>query len=429
MPRAKSILSASVGIALLAGLGWSGREAGKRMARAGWFLGAAAERREPAAAAPVRTATVEKTAGNPDIVHHALRRLLFLTEGSGGFTWGDWESIAEIQSILGALSATDLAALHAALLVHPAGRDPFAVGSSFLLGEILSAWIRLDPAAALRASFAHRRYYGGEPFSAWAQDDPAAAFDWLGSDDFPSDLAGMRDAIRASALHSLLHRDFERATAEFLLLPPGQAGGMERSAVISGWASSASGDPAQRERLIAFAKSTGNPGDHAAMNRSLLRDWPQEDALGMLTYLHELRDYLETADFPADQRPALEATAVGAAIYREYDGPALEWWMERHADQSEVPDSLRHAMTEWRQKYPDKVNQWFAGQPDSPQRDALQASLVPSLIATGNMDDAAQVIGQIGNPDLRQPAIERLDYVWSKRDAAAAAAWRESLSR
>ena len=103
--------------------------------------------------------------------------------------------------------------------------------------------------------------------------------------------------------------------------------------------------------------------------------------------------------------------------------------MERHSDEEEVPDSLRHAMTEWRQKYPDKVNQWFAGQPDSPQRDALQASLVPSLIATGNMDDAAQVIGQIGDPDLRQPAIERLDYVWSKRDAAAAAAWRESLSR
>ena len=44
------------------------------------------------------------------------------------------------------------------------------------------------------------------------------------------------------------------------------------------------------------------------------------------------------------------------------------------------------------------------------------------------MDDAVQAIGQISDPGLRQSAIERLDFVWSKKDAAAAAAWRESLS-
>ena len=164
------------------------------------------------------------------------------------------------------------------------------------------------------------------------------------------------------------------------------------------------------------------------MNSSLLRQWPQEDALGMLTYLQELREYQETADIPADQRPAIDATAVGVAIYREYDRPALEWWMERYGDRTEVPAALQDAMIGWRQKYPEKVNQWFAEQPSSPQRDALQAVLVPSLVAAGKMDDAVQVIGQISDPGLRQSAIERLDFVWSKKDAAAAAAWRESLA-
>ncbi len=46
--------------------------------------------------------------------------------------------------------------------------------------------------------------------------------------------------------------------------------------------------------------------------------------------------------------------------------------------------------------------------------------------AMGKMDDAAQAIGNIGDSDLRQSAIERFDYVWSQRDPAAAAAWREN---
>lgn len=420
MPRVKSILSTACLLAVVAGLAWSGREAGKRMARAGWFRGDAVEKKS-AFDAPATTARSPKDAANPQAAANALRRLKFLTEGSV-FLTTDWEALSEMRAVLAGLSAAELAEIHA-VLVAEGNRARFP--NSFLEDEVLAAWVKLDPAAALTAAYQNPEFYAAQVFAAWAMEDPSTALDWLESEGFPAELAEKKNELRANALYALLDRDFDRATAEFLKLPPGPADGRGRSAVISGWASSAVHDPALRERLIAFAKSTGNPEDHAAMNSSLLRQWPQEDALGMLTYLQDLREYQETADIPADQRPAIDATAVGAAIFREYDRPALEWWMERYGDRTEVPAALQDAMIGWRQKYPDKVNQWFAEQPASPQRDALQAVLVPSLVAAGKMDDAVQAIDRIGDPDLRQSAIERLDYVWSKKDPAAAAAWRD----
>ncbi len=378
---------------------------------------------EPVTTGPARDASSEKTGSDPETVRNSLRRLTFLCERST-YLPTDWETLAEVQAILGRLSAADLAAVHAALEKDMAGKDPYASGSRFLLAEILAAWIQLDPAAAMLAGYRNPRSAAVQAFSTWAQEDPAAALDWLESDGFPAELAGKKDELRTSALHSLLHRDYDRATAEFLKLPPEASKWEGRSGVISNWAAGAVDDPALRERLVAFAKTTGRPEDYARMNESLLRTWPQQDALGMLTYLHELRGYLESADLPANQRPTLDATAVGAAIYREYDRPALEWWMERHADLSEVPAPLQDAMIGWHQKYPEKVNQWFAEQPPSPQRDAMQAALVPAMVATGKMEEAVQAIGNIGDATMRQSAIERLDYVWSKRDPAAAAAWR-----
>lgn len=424
MPRVKSILSTACLLAVVAGLAWSGREVGKRMARAGWFRGDAVEKNS-LFAEPATSARSTKADANPQATANALRRLKFLTEGSLHLAT-DWETLAEVRAILAGLSAAELAEVQAAL--EPGFLRATSSTTFFLMQEVLGAWVKLDPAAALTAAFQSPQTYGSQVFASWAMEDPAAALDWLESEGFPAELAEKKNELRTNALFSLLDRDFDRATAEFLKLPPGPVDGRGRSAVISGWASSAVHDPALRERLIAFAKNTGNPEDHAAMNSSLLREWPQEDALGMLTYLQDLREYQETADIPADQRPAIDATAVGAAIFREYDRPALEWWMERYGERTEVPAALQDAMIGWRRKYPDKVSQWFAEQPASPQRDALQAVLVPSLVAAGKMDDAVQAIGQISDPGLRQSAIERLDHVWSKKDAAAAAAWRESLS-
>lgn len=420
MPRAKSIVSTALVLALVAGLAWSGREAGKRMARAGWFHRDAAEKKA-AVLRPESAVTAAKKETDPQAAANALRRLMFLSEGSV-YLPTDWETLAEVQSVLGSLSAAELAEILNTMRQEVLS-DSSSSGYS-LSRLVLAEWVKKDPAAALLAGFQNPRLGAAEAFASWAMGDPATALDWLESDGFPAGLADKKDGLRAAALRPLLGRDFDRATAEFLKLPAESNPWEGRAGLMAGWANEAVHDPTLRERLVAFAKTTGRPEDHAHMNHSLLREWPQEDALGMLTYLHELRGYLESADLPAEKRPTLEATAVGAAIYREYDRPALEWWMERYGDRPEVPGPLQDAMIGWRQKDPDKVNQWFAEQPPSPQRDALQASLVPTMIALGKMADAAQAIGNIGDPDLRQSAIERLDYVWSRRDPAAAAAWR-----
>ncbi|WP_193210857.1 hypothetical protein [Luteolibacter marinus] len=423
MPRAKTVFLSSLSLALLAGLCWTGREAGKRMARAGWFQKEAAVRKT--IIAPPEQAS--RKSNDPQAAAKALRRLKFLSEGSANLD-ADWEARAEILAILESLSATELAEIYAAMeegLLFQSASIQYPL--SF---EVLAAWMRLDPAAALTAGARDPRLIAHNAFVSWSMEDPAGAFDWLDSGDFPAGLADemnalKKDELRAGALHAMLGRDFDRATAEFLKLEPGGDDWNGRDGVIRRWATRSLFDPAQRERLVAFAKSTGRPEDHAAMNDALFRHWPQEDALGLLTYLQDLREYQESADIPAEKRPEMDATAVGAAIYREYDRPALEWWMERYADSPDVPGPLQDSLAAWQQKYPDKVAQWFAEQPPSLQRDALQASLVPSFIATGKWEDAARVIGDIADPMIRQSAIERLDYVWSRKAPDAAAAWRE----
>lgn len=419
MPRAKKVLSTALALALLAGLCWSGREAGKLMARAGWFQQGTAAR-EAVIPGP-RHAT--RPDGDPRAAAKALRRLRFLSEGSV-FLHTDWETLAEIRTILAGLSSEELAEVFDGL-----EKEILAYSGLHLLArEVLAAWITLDPTAALLAANRTPRFGAESLVTGWAMDDPAGALGWLDGGEFPAELADKRNEFRAAALHGIFERDFDLATTEFLKLEPGGDRWLGRDGVMSSWASRALQDPALREQLVAFAKTTGRPEDHARMNESLLRDWPQEDALGMLTYINDLREYQESAAIPADKRPEMDATAVGVAIYREYDRPALEWWMERYADSPQVPGPLQDAMSQWQQKYPDKVSQWFAEQPASPQRDALQASLVPSLIASGKMEDAAQVIGNIADPAIRQPALERLDYVWSRKDADAAAEWRAGLS-
>jgi hypothetical protein len=409
MPRAKSMLTGALALALLTGLWWTSREAGKRMARAGWWQGDPKSARK-IAVAPNRPGATENPGQTLEALQNTIRRLEFLAAGSA-YLPGDWETLAEVQAILDGLSAEDLAQIHAA--IHG---GPFGSALHYLTHQVLAAWVRPP------------RGNGQGIFAVWAQEDPSRALDWLESAELSGELAGKKDELRAAALGLLLQRDFERATAEFLKLPPTtDAQRDERASLMGNWASQTLGDPALRERLIDFAKSTGHPADHASLNDRLFREWPQDDALGLLTYLQDLREYQETADIPADQRPAIDATAVGAAIYREYDRPALEWWMERYEDRTEVPAPLHDAMVQWHFKYPDKLTQWFAEQPPSPQRDAMQAALLPAQ-AVGNPAAAAQAIGNITDPDLRQSAIERLDYSWSRKDAAAAAAWRATLS-
>jgi len=413
MPRDKRLLLRAAGLLGLVSLAWLGDRAGHSLARAGWFhqtsVSAKTTRIESSPAESQRT--TQATAGQ---AASALKRLRAIVAASP-YLGTDWDAQAEINSILAKLSADELAAIY----------EELDSGSVILARKVGLAWVAKDPSAALSAMLAKRsRYHSFNAvviFGEWAANDPSAALAWLDSTDLPPELAEMKARFRRRALPGLLERDFDLATSE---LSKFERGAEDSRGLLEQWASVYAGDPAMRERLVKFAKSTGRPDDYAQLNSSLLRSWPQEDSQAMLEYLKGLRDYLNSDAVPVEARPKVDATAVGAAIHREYTGPALEWWMERYSQSSETPKPLRESVSAWVQKYPDQARQWFDEQPASPQRDSLSAAVVTAYAARGKFQEADGMLQRISDPKIRQSALERLDFAWTQRDPQAAAAWR-----
>jgi hypothetical protein len=423
MPRAKSLLKAGLLLGLLILLAIGGKLAGKHLARSGIL-----HRSKPVARLAAGNGE-PKDDGNTgpvraDLVATSLRRLKALATGSPKLHV-DWEAQAQMDAIIAKLSAAELAEVCA-------GLRPLTVGSEndfILLQKVGAAWMAKDPDAALKAVLvkadaSHGDYLVQEVFRDWARDDPRAALAWLDKAELPPGREDLKERFRRFTVMDLVERDFELATTEFLKTDPSSKLEHEYGSPLQNWAHTYLDDPAMRNRLVEFTKSTGRSRDYADLNYYLLRQWPQEDAMGMLNYLHELRGYLESDAVPAAERPAVDAKAVAVAIHREYDRPALEWWMERYGDSRDTPAPMRQAMSEWTQKYPDKVLQWFEEQPPSPQRDALASSVIPALIQQKKFQEAAGTIANMQDAAYRQAAVERLEILWSEQDAAAAAAWK-----
>ncbi|WP_367873965.1 hypothetical protein [Luteolibacter sp. Populi] len=419
--------SGILGLAGIALLGFGGNWAGHRVARAGLFHGSAIGTKSSSgdAAPPPQPSSAPL---RQDQVATALKRLRALAAASPNLAM-DFDAAAQVDSLIAGLSAAELAALYA-------GIDPsfYNYNLRILSQKIGLAWVAKDPDAALAAAFSKStgkwqgRYLALTIYGQWSQNEPAAALAWLNAAELPPSLAGLKEDFRSAALTNLAGRDFELATAELLKMQSRATGdGPSAQGVLSQWGYMYADDPPMRDQLIEFAKSTGRPEDYADLNSSLLHSWSQEDSLGMLTYLQDLRGYLESDAVPAASRPAVDATAVSAAISREYTGPALEWWMERYGQSPDTPEPMREAISRWVQKYPDAARQWFDQQPESPQRDALNAAAIPAFLSQGKFSEAAHSIAGIRDPALRQPAVERLEILWKIQDPAAAAAWQATL--
>lgn len=424
MPPNNRLLFYSVGLLGLMSLAWLGNRAGHSMARAGWFQSSLVPGKDTGTG-PLPSDRPQSSPVSTNQSASALKRLRAIVAGSPQLG-SDWEARAQMDDILAKLSADELAAIFAELEI---GVD---FSSRFFAQKVGVAWAMKDPSAALAAVQAKRLLYGSslaiEIFNDWAADEPSAAWAWLNSADFPEALEEMKTKFRNGALSDLLERDFDLATSEFLKLDASKNDGLDSRALLTRWASAYADDPAMRERLVEFAKSTGRPDDYAQLNASLLRVWPQADADAMRVYLEGLREYLNSDAVPVEARPNVDATAVGAAIYREYTGPALEWWMGRYSQSSETPRPLRESIAAWVQKYPDQVRQWFDEQPPSPQRDSLSATVVTTLAARGKFQEAAGMLDGINNSKLLQSATERLDFAWTQKAPQAAAAWRAGRS-
>jgi hypothetical protein len=317
MPRNKRSLFRFVGLLGLLSLAWLGNRAGHSMARAGWFQSAIV----PAKDTGTGLSPSDRPQSAPVSTNQsasALKRLRAIVAASPNLA-NDWEARAQIDDILAKLSANELAAIYAELDI---GLDS---DSRFLAQKVGVAWARKDPSAALAAAQAKRSLLGSSLaagiFNDWAADEPSAALAWLNSPDLPAGLEEMKAKLRGGALFDLVGRDFDLATSEFLKLDQNRNDGWDSRGVLGSWASAYADDPVMRERLVEFAKSTGRPDDYAELNSSLLRAWPQKDAEAMRVYLEGLRAYLNSDAVPVEARPNVDATAVGAAIYRELHRP------------------------------------------------------------------------------------------------------------
>lgn len=358
-------------------------------------------------AEPVRT----------DQLTTAAKRLKALSRSSPDLRW-DWEALREVDRILAQLSASELASLY----------DQIEISRGYyeetLASKVGGYWAAKDPDAAIRAALAKSPGNGEllaiQAFKEWSADQPGAALAWLKSAELPDKLD---ENFRHHVLGSLIERDFSLASSAYL-----QVKGEEVGKIIQSWGRAYSDDPEMRDKLIDFSKGTGRPEDYANLNTGLMSSWPQDDALGMLNYIRGLKDYLESNAVPAEARPVTDAAAVTAAMEREYTGPALEWWMERYAESPTTPASLQGAVKRWTYKAPDAAIQWLAQQPESLQRDSLNASVTSPLVNTGHYAEAAQSIANIRDPGIQQQAIESLDYIWTRKDPESAAAWRATLS-
>ena len=425
MPRIKSPLRACLMIGVLGLLVFAGKQGGKQLARSGILHRSVPAGKTPAGDnGPPRQVSVEPV--RAELVASSIQRLIALAKGSPNLGV-DWEAQAQMDSIIAKLSAAELAEVFAS--IDSPGDQSFRI----LAGQIGIAWMAKDPDPAMKAvleKFPRERfgrYFAAMIFGGWADEHPEAAFAWLNDAELPEDPPGLKKELRQTALRELAERDFSLASAEFLKMERSEEDTSDYGGLMQNWGAMYADDPAMRDRLVEFAKYTGHPEDYAQLNYQLLREWPQEDSMGMMNYLQELRGYLESDAVPAASRPQVDATAVAVAVYREYDRPALEWWMERYGQSSETPTPLREAMSDWAQKYPDAMFQWFEEQPSSPQRDALVSSVIPTLINQKKFTEAAGSIASMQDPGRREAAIERLDFLWREQDPDAAAAWRASL--
>ena len=405
-------------------LGFLGNRAGHLIARAGYFRVTDDGERTAVQGGggrdhPARPQRVSSAPARRGAVDAALEKLHEISRNSPGI-YVDWEAQAAIQRVLAELTPEELGELYARL----DGQDE--TGGLDDLSRLVGArWAASDPDAAIKAALAKSKmrgeHYAIGIFREWAADHPREALAWLDAAEMDPRMAKRKDEMRGGIVSGLVERDFALAKEEFAKLDTATA-----DDVMNYWGISYVVDAAMREKLIEYAKSTGRPGDFAALNQGLVREWPENDPLGLLHHLEDLRDYLESDAVPAGSRPETDAAAVGIAIQREYHDAAMEWWMGRYSQSAETPQTLREAMRTWSRQKPDVTLQWLAAQPDSPQRDVLGAVAMAAYLEASQFPRAAAMMESIHDPGLRQAGMERLEMLWTEQDPAAAEAWKNT---
>ncbi len=416
--RGESLRVSVCWLLAIAAIGFSSNQSAKYLARAGYFRFAGPGQPKPAADHESRSKRTSPTKGTDD-TGPILARLLDIYRTRNEL-WLSFDAQAEVDRILGGLSAEQLSQIFQGL---DALDETNGIDDLYL--RVGAWWATLEPTAAMNAALARSKdrgvYLASSIFRSWAADHPAEALAWLDASDLIPEFQSRKGQFRIEVVGSLAEADFPLAKATLAKMSPGDV-----QTVWERWGHGYVEDPAMRGRLSSLSMESGSPDDHAAFNRGLMKSWPENDPLGLMGHLEDLKDHLESVNLPPEVRPRIDAEAVGAAILREYNEPALEWWMQRYSDSAVLPPPLGRALVTWARNKPEISMQWLQEQPRSPQRDAMGSVIATSLMAQQRFAQAASILGTIDNPEMRTAAAERLEILWKGKDPGAAEEWRKA---
>lgn len=317
----------------------------------------------------------------------------------------DWRLRSEAHVLLSELSAKELEDWYLNGLFRQGATDPLQVA-------ILRAWAFKDgPAAVIggwKRSSESGHFSAQSAFRTWSEQDREKAYKWLesGESELPS---GIRQWYLQNSIDDYGRLDFKTAAGYLQHLDP------ERQQIILlRWAKEGGTNAVLKIRMEEYLEA--NPEARMSLLRGQVDRMKEDPAVF---------GFINRLGLPPEDRFSLDVSATLAKASKDPVG-AFRGWMERNADQQEVPAEVLgsfHNALVFRQ---DEVTGWLDEIPTGPLRDEFYAKSIPLLGSRGAFEDAAAYAESISNPAKRGEAIRELGAIWSQKQPEAANAWLQT---
>ncbi len=317
----------------------------------------------------------------------------------------DWRLRSEAHLLLSELSAEELGDWYVNGIFFGSRADD-------LRASILRAWALKDgPAAVMggwRRSSETGHFSAQSAFSSWSEHEREKAYEWLenGNTELPP---GIRQWFLQNSLDHYGRSDFQ-AAASYLR----QLDSARQQGILIDWAEEGQTNAALRKGMEEYLEA--NPEARMSMLRG---------QIGRMKEDPEVFGFIARLDLPAEDRFSLDLSATVAKAVSDPVG-AFRGWMERHADQQEVPAGILgsfHTALVFRQ---DEVLKWLDEIPSGRLRDDFHARSIPVLAGRGAFGDAATYAESIGDPVKRADAIRALGDIWIQKQSEAAKTWLQT---
>ena len=211
------------------------------------------------------------------------------------------------------------------------------------------------------------------------------------------------------------------------------------------------------------------PESTSMMNTTtgVMETWMNQDPQAAMTWLKELPDGNERANlaqsvlfltYQHDPLHAIELALMipqGTARDLALNSVAISWaasdpegafaWAIEQSDERVQRTTLKLVASQWLNADPNGANQSIASIPPSPAKDGMLSDAVRRILEGESMGRSsfmpsidrmpgdgyravAEVIANIGDPQSREAALEKLATVWIRKNSDAARAWLDSAA-